>query len=357
MKTALITGITGQDGAYLAKFLLDKNYTIYGTYRRISSPNFWRLQYLGIYDRVKLIPVDLTDQGSLNEAVRLASPGELYHLAAQSFVESSFQTPYSTGEITGLSTVSVLEALRQLQLDTKFYFASTSELYGFSGVHLKGKLNENSMFRPMSPYAVAKLYSHWITKIYREGYSIFATNGILFNHESPIRGLEFVTRKIANSVAKIKLGLSNQIKLGNLDAKRDWGYAPDYVKAMWMMLQHTEPDDFVVATGEMHTVKEFLELASDTASISYQDYLVHDKSLLRPLDVPSLIGDNSKISEEIGWRPSVDFKQLVQIMVKEEIKRWELAMEGEQFPWDANNYLCGNEKILRRGNNESRKRS
>ena len=259
MKVALITGITGQDGAYLANFLLEKGYKIYGTYRRLSSPNFWRLQYLDIFHKVNLIPTDMTDQSSIQNAMHISLPDEVYHLAAQSFVESSFQTPYSTGEITGLSVVTLLENIRHIKPDSKFYFAGTSELYGFSGVSNGKALTELDIFKPMSPYAAAKLYGFWITKIYREGYKIFASNGILFNHESPLRGLEFVTRKIATSIAKIKLGISNKIVLGNLESQRDWGYAPEYVEAMWKMLQQDEPSDFVVATGETHSVREFLE--------------------------------------------------------------------------------------------------
>ena len=347
MKRALITGITGQDGSYLAKFLLDKGYEVYGTYRRTSSPNFWRMQYLKIFQRVKLIPTDMTDQGSILNALAISSPDELYHLAAQSFVESSFQTPHSTGEVTGLSVVSILEAIRQVKNDTKFYFAGTSELYGFSGVVNGGVLNEESVFKPMSPYAAAKLYGYWITKIYREGYGVFASNGILFNHESPLRGLEFVTRKIANCVAKIKLGISDRIVLGNIEAQRDWGYAPEYVEAMWMIMQKDDPDDYVVATGETHSVREFLETACEHAGISYEDHLIIDKGLLRPLDLPALKGDYSKVRENCGWYPKVKFLELVKLMVNEEVGRWKMVLDGETFPWDGQNYPSEYGTILR----------
>ena len=279
MKKALITGITGQDGAYLAKFLLEKGYEVYGTFRRISTPNYWRLQFLNIFDRIKLLPVDMTDQSSLMNAIIFSNPDEIYHLAAQSFVEASFQTPYSTGLVTGLSAASLLESMRLAKIDARFYFAGTSELYGFSG-KVKGlALRESDAFKPMSPYAAAKLYAYWLTRIYREGYGYFACNGILFNHESPLRGLEFVTRKITNGLAKIKFGISNSLRLGNIEAYRDWGYAPEYVEAMWLMLQRDKPEDYVVATGETHSVREFLELASQIAGVNYEDYLMIDKQL------------------------------------------------------------------------------
>ncbi len=352
MKRALITGITGQDGAYLAKFLLQRGYEVFGTYRRISSPNFWRLQYLDIYQKVKLIPADMSDSSSILNAINISMPDEIYHLAAQSFVESSFQTPHSTGEITGLSVVSVLENIRHIIPDSKFYFAGTSELYGFTRTQNDKALSENDPFKPMSPYAAAKLYGYWITRIYRSGYGIFASNGILFNHESSLRGLEFVTRKIANAVAKIKLGLSEKIVLGNLEARRDWGYAPEYVEAMWNILQQSNPDDYVVATGETHSVKEFLEKACNHAGINYEDFLVVDKELFRPLDLPSLKGNYSKIHEACGWTPKVKFEQLVEILVDEEIKKWRMLISGKTFPWDAPNYPSEQSIIVRNGSNE-----
>jgi len=335
-KRALITGITGQDGAYLAKFLLEKGYEVYGTYRRLSSPNFWRLQYLEIFDKVNLIPIDLTDTSSILEAIKIAEPDEVYHLAAQSFVGASFETPIATGDVSGLAVTRILEVIRQVNPEIKFYQASTSELYGNS--RSEGLLNEETPFRPASPYAAAKLYGYWITRIYREAYGIFAVNGILFNHESPLRGLEFVTRKISNAVAKIALGLEKELRLGNLEAKRDWGYAPEYVESMWLMLQQDEPDDYVIATGEAHSVKEFCEIAFDIVGLDWQEYVKVDKRFMRPLDVNYLCGDYSKAKKKLGWEPRTKFKQLVKIMVKEDLNRWERWLNGEKFPWDAPNY-------------------
>jgi len=336
MKKALITGITGQDGAYLAKFLLEKGYEVYGTYRRVSSPNFWRLQYLEIFDKVNLIPVDLADTSSILEAIKISEPDEVYHLAAQSFVGASFETPIATGNISGLAVARILEVIRQVNPEIKFYQASTSELYGNS--RGEGLLNEETPFKPASPYAAAKLYGYWITRIYREAYEIFAVNGILFNHESPLRGLEFVTRKISNAVAKIALGLEKELRLGNLEAKRDWGYAPEYVESMRLMLQQNEPDDYVIATGEAHSIKEFCEIAFDTAGLDWQEYVKVDKRFMRPLDVNYLCGDYSKAKKKLGWEPRTKFKQLVKIMVKEDLNRWERWLNGEKFPWDAPNY-------------------
>jgi len=332
---ALITGITGQDGAYLAKFLLEKNYEVYGTYRRLSTPNFWRLQYLNVFDKVKLIPVDLIDSASLLEAVKISEPDEVYHLAAQSFVGASFEQPVGTGNITGLGVARILEAVRNVNLKIKFYQASTSELYGRGN---STSQNENTPFNPSSPYAIAKLYGYWFTKIYREGYKIFACNGILFNHESPLRGLEFVTRKISNSVAKIKLGLEKELKLGNLEAKRDWGYAPEYVESMWLILQQEKPDDYVIATNETHSVKEFAEKAFSIVGLNWEDYVKVDKRLVRPLDVMMLKGDFSKAKEKLNWEPKTKFNRLVEILVKEDLDRWKRWQKGERFPWDAPNY-------------------
>jgi GDPmannose 4,6-dehydratase len=340
MKKALITGITGQDGAYLAKFLLDKGYEIYGTYRRLSTPNLWRLEYLGIFEKVNLIPADLIDTGSLVEALKISAPEEVYHLAAQSFVQASFETPVATGDATGLSVARILEAIRQNHHKVKFYFASTSEMFGDSRVsNVKDRpLNEDDVFRPMSPYAAAKLYAYWITRIYREGYKLFSVNGVLFNHESPLRGLEFVTRKIANEVAKISLNLSEELRLGNLNARRDWGYAPEYVEAMWLMLQNDAPDDYVIATGESHSVEEFVEKAFDVVKLNWRDYVKVDKRFLRPLDVPCLSGDYSKAKKRLNWKPKTKFNKLVEIMVKEDVSRWKRWLDGDRFPWDAPNY-------------------
>jgi GDPmannose 4,6-dehydratase len=347
MNRALITGITGQDGAYLAHYLLKKGYEVYGTYRRLSTPNFWRLNYLEIFPKVKLIPVDLTDPSSLGEAITISRPHEIYHLAAQSFVEASFQTPVSTAHMTGVSVVTLLEAVRTLSPESRFYFAGTSELYGDSLGGSPAKLNEDSPFKPVSPYAAAKLFGLWSTEIYNRAYDLFACTGILFNHESPIRGLEFVTRKIANEVAKISVGLSDQIRLGNVEAKRDWGYAPEYVDAMWRMLQADTPRMYVVATGETHSVREFLDVACAEAGIRADKYLKNDKSLHRPLDVPALVGDHSRITRELHWKPKTRFDQLVKNMVREELSRWQRYLKGEVFPWDVPSYPDGH-GIIRR---------
>lgn len=347
MKRALITGITGQDGAYLAKFLLKKGYKVYGIYRRLSTPNFWRLQYLGIIEKVNLFPADLIDSVSLIEAIRVSRPDEIYHLAAQSFVGASFEQPLGTGEVTGLGVTRILEAIRQTAPGIKFYQASTSELYG-TGRHTPQ--NENTPFQPASPYGAAKLYGYSITRIYRQGYGLFACNGILFNHESPLRGLEFVTRKIANAVAKISLGLQKEIRLGNLQAKRDWGYAPEYVESMWLMLQQKKADDYVIATNEAHSIEEFLKQAFGIVNIrNWSKFVRLDKKLYRPLDVELLKGNYSKAKRELGWQPRTKFKKLVRILVEEELKRWKDWLDGKVFPWDAINFP-NEHKILSREN-------
>ena len=344
-KKALITGITGQDGAYLAEFLLNKGYEVYGTYRRISTPNFWRLQHLNICDNVNLIPADLSDEYSIMEAVHISEPDEIYHLAAQSFVGTSFEQPITTGIVTGLGVTSILEAVRQVDPSIKFYQASTSELYGNG--HSK-VLNENTPFKPSSPYATAKLYGYWTTKIYREAYGIFASNGILFNHESPLRGLEFVTRKISNSVAKIALNMETELQLGNIESKRDWGYAPDYIKSMWLILQQDEPDDYVVATNETHSVKEFTKKAFEVVGLDWQEYVKINEKYNRPLDVNYLQGDYSKSKEKLKWEPKVKFDEIVNIMVNADLERWQRWQDGERFPWDAPNYPS-NINIITRG--------
>lgn len=345
MKKALITGITGQDGAYLAEFLLQKQYDVYGIYRRLSTPNFWRLQHLDVFEKIHLIPADLLDTSSIIEAIEISEPDEIYNLAAQSFVGASFEQPIGTAEITGLGTTRILEAIRQINPEIKLYQASTSEIYGNNDLQ---PLTETAPFLPASPYAAAKLYSHWITRIYRESYNIFACNGILFNHESPLRGLEFVTRKISNAVAKIDLGLEKTLELGNLKAKRDWGYAPEYVESMWLMLQQKEPDDYVIATSETHSVKEFAEKAFNIVGLDWHDYVRVDKRFLRPLDVESLQGDYSKARQGLGWEPKVNFDKLVEIMVEEDLDRWQRWQRGKHFPWDAPNYQ-GEAQILTRG--------
>ncbi|KKN39676.1 hypothetical protein LCGC14_0741110 [marine sediment metagenome] len=334
---ALITGITGQDGALLAQLLLGKGYQVFGTYRRLSTPNFWRLQHLGILSKVSLVPADLIDLASLVEAIRVSDPDEVYNLAAQSFVGASFEQPIGSGEITGLGVTRLLEAIRQTKPSVRFYQASTSELYGFSGADRTTQY-EDTPFQPSSPYAIAKLSAYWTTRVYREGYGIFAANGILFNHESPTRGLEFVTRKVTNAVARIKLGLQDTLELGNMDAKRDWGYAPEYVESMWLMLQQDEPGDFVIATGETHSVAELCQVAFGFAELRHENYVSVDEGLLRPIDVKCLCGDASKAERVLGWSPKVKFAELVGLMVDADLRRWKRWKDGETFPWDAVNY-------------------
>ena len=334
-KSALITGITGQDGAYLAQFLLDKGYRVFGTYRHLSTPNFWRLQELGIYERVTLIPADLIDSSSLTEAVRVSAPDEVYNLAAQSHVAVSFEQPIGTGEVTGLGVTRLLQAVREGSPTARFYQASTSELFGRDAAPPQ---NENSPFGPASPYGAAKLYAYWVSNIYRQSYGMFICNGILFNHESPLRGLEFVTRKITNAVARVKLGLQDEVQLGNLDARRDWGYAADYVEAMWLMLQEEQPQQLVVATNLTHSVADFAERAFAHAGLDWKRHVRTAPSLLRPLDINYLQGDYSRVREVTGWEPRVDFDELVRLMVDADMNRWERHLRGENFPWDAPSY-------------------
>jgi len=331
MKTALITGITGQDGAYLAEFLLKKNYKVVGTYRRLSTPNFWRLHYLNVYDKVKLIPADITDSRSISETLRKSHPDEVYNLAAQSFVGISFDQPIYTGNITAFGVVKVLDEIKKFNSKIRFYQASSSEMYGSEKSTIK---NEKTPFYPSSPYAIAKLYGFWTVNLYREAYGIHASNGILFNHESGLRGLEFVTRKISNGVAKIALGLSKELKLGNLTAKRDWGFAPEYVKGMWMMLQQKNPDDYVLATNESHSIKDFVAEACKVSGVS-SSKIKSTKENFRPFDVQYLRGNYNKAKKILGWKPEIKFKKLVKTMVEEDISRWERWLKGEYFPWDA----------------------
>lgn len=331
MKHALITGVTGQDGAYLAKFLIKKGYTVYGTFRRLSTPNFWRLHYLDIFDKINLIPGEISDSASIANAIKISEPDEIYHLAAQSFVGVSFSQPLYTSSISGMSVTRMLDEIKKFDKKIKFYQASSSELYGEQNKKIQ---NELTPFSPSSPYAIAKLYGFWMTNLYRKSYGIYAVNGILFNHESPIRGLEFVTRKISNGVAKISLGLAKNLKLGNMNAKRDWGYAPEFVEGMWLMLQQKNPDDYVLSTGENHSVKEFVEEACRIAGISSKK-IKSSKDNLRPFDVEHLRGDSKKANKKLGWTAKTKFKKLVKIMVEEDISRWERWLKGEQFPWDA----------------------
>ena len=345
MRTALITGITGQDGAYLAQFLLKKGYEVFGGFRRLSTPNFWRLQSLGIYDKVKLVSMDLSDMSSIIEALNVSSPHEVYHLAAQSFVGASFEQPLATGDMTGLGTTRMLESIRLVAKDACFYQAATSELYGNSSEGIK---NEGSPLEPRSPYAVAKLYAYWATRVYREGYGLFACNGILFNHESPLRGLEFVTRKVSNACAKISLGLQDCLSIGNLDARRDWGYAADYVEPMWKMLQQNKPDDYVIATGEAHSVRDFVNIAFGVAGLDPKKYLKLNSRLIRPLEVDNLVGDSSKARKMLEWEPSKTFKELVTNMVDTDLERWKANRKGDVFPWDAPLYPDDSNVIVTR---------
>jgi len=316
-KRALITGITGQDGSYLAEFLLGKGYEVYGFVRRLSTPNIGNIQH--IQDKIHLVSGDLLDQGSLMDALKESQAEEVYNLAAQSFVKASWEQPVLTGEFTGISVTRVLEAIRHTDRNIRFYQASSSEMFGKV---TETPQKETTRFYPRSPYGVAKVYGHYITVNYRESYDMFACSGILFNHESPRRGIEFVTRKISNSVARIKLGLQDKIELGNLDAKRDWGFSKDYVEAMWLMLQQDKPDDFVIATGETHSVREFVELAFASAEIeNWEKYVNADNPKFnRPAEVDYLIGDYSKAKNILGWTPKTSFKDLVDMMVKSDIE-------------------------------------
>jgi len=315
-KRALITGITGQDGAYLAEFLLKRGYEVHGMVRRSSTENFERIGHLR--DTISLHQADLLDQLSIVRLVEETRPHELYNLAAQSFVPTSFLQPLLTGEFTALGVTRVLEAVRLVNKDIRVYQASSSEMFG--SVQEEPQ-TERTPFWPRSPYGVAKVYGYWITVNYRESYGIFACNGILFNHESPLRGKEFVTRKITDAVARIKFGLQKKLKLGNLDALRDWGFAGDYVRAMWMMLTHDTPDDYVVATGEKHSVREFAEIAFRHAGLDWRDYVEVDERFLRPAEVTTLCGDSGKAKQTLGWKPEVSFADLVRMMVDADLNR------------------------------------
>jgi len=317
MKRALITGITGQDGSYLAEFLLKKNYKVYGLTRRTSTINFERIKH--IEDKISLISGDLLDQSSLAAAILESEPDEVYNLAAQSFVRTSWEQPVLTGEFTALGVIRILESIRTINPKIRFYQASSSEMFGKV---VETPQKETTRFHPRSPYGVAKTYGHYITVNYRESYDMFACSGILFNHESPRRGLEFVTRKISHAVARIHLKKQDKIELGSLEPKRDWGFAGDYVEAMWLMLQQEKPQDYVVATGENHSVKEFLELAFKTIGIKdWEKYVIsNDPRHMRPAEVDYLIGDYSKAKKELGWKPKTSFKELVEMMVKADIE-------------------------------------
>jgi GDPmannose 4,6-dehydratase len=315
-RRALVTGVTGQDGSYLAEFLLEKGYEVYGMVRRASTENVERIAHL--VDRITLLQADLLDQLSVANAIQEARPSEVYNLAAQSFVPTSWRQPVLTAEFTAVGVTRMLEAIRMVDPSIRFYQASSSEMFGKAE---EIPQNERTRFHPRSPYGVAKVYGHFISVNYRESYGLFAVSGILFNHESPRRGIEFVTRKISDGVARIKLGLEDELRLGNLDARRDWGFAGDYVRAMWVMLQQNEPADYVVATGTDHSVRDFVELAFDYAGLDPKQHVVIDPELVRPAEVDHLVGDASKARHELGWEPQVSFQELVEMMVGADIAR------------------------------------
>jgi GDPmannose 4,6-dehydratase len=315
-KRALITGITGQDGSYLAELLLDQGYEVFGLTRRLSADNYWRIRHLT--DRLTLLPGDLLDQLSLIRVIEKVRPQELYNLAAMSFVPASWDQPMLTGEFNSQGVTRVLEAIRVVDPSIRVYQASSSEMFGKVR---EVPQRETTPFYPRSPYGVSKVFAHYITVNYRESYNLFAVSGILFNHESPRRGLEFVTRKVTDGVAQIKRGKAKQLRLGNLDAHRDWGFAGDYVRAMWLMLQQSEADDYVVSTGEAHSVKELVEIAFGHVGLNWQDHVVMDPAFLRPAEVDHLIGDPAKAREQLGWKPTVDFKGLVTMMVDADLER------------------------------------
>lgn len=316
MKRALITGISGQDGSYLAELLLDKGYEVFGMVRRASVDKFERITHL--MDRIHLVQGDLLDQFSLIAALEKTEPAEVYNLAAQSFVPTSWAQPVLTSEFTAVGVTRLLESIRLVNNKIKFYQASSSEMYGKVR---ETPQTELTPFYPRSPYGVAKAYGHYITVNYRESYDLFAVSGILFNHESPRRGLEFVTRKVTDGVARIKKGLAKELRLGNLDAKRDWGFAGDYVEAMYLMLQQSEPDDYVIATGETHTVERLVEVAFSHVGLNWKDYVKLDPAFLRPAEVDLLIGDSSKARKKLGWKPKVSFEQMIQMMVDADLER------------------------------------
>jgi GDPmannose 4,6-dehydratase len=310
MKTALITGITGQDGSYLAEFLLGIGYKVAGVVRRSSSERFERLQH--VQDKIEIHRADLLDQGSLVSVLESCQPDEVYNLAAQSFVPASFGQPILTGTVTALGVTNVLEAIRIVNPKIRFYQASSSEMFGMAS---ESPQSETTPFHPRSPYGVAKVYGHWITVNYRESYGIHACSGILFNHESPRRGIEFVTRKVTRAAARIKVGLDRELKLGNLDARRDWGYALDYVRAMWLMLQRDEPSDYVIATGKCHTIRDLLDVAFEAVGLDWRECVTRDPKLVRPAEVEALIGDAGRARRDLGWEPTVSFREMIRMMV------------------------------------------
>lgn len=322
-KSALITGITGQDGAYLAQLLLAKGYKVFGLMARRSTDTLWRLRYLGIDTQVQLIEGDLTDLASVIRAMEKSKAKEVYNLGAQSFVGTSWDQPILTTQVTGVGALNVLEAIRLVNKEARFYQASTSEMYGLIQ---EPKQSETTPFYPRSPYAAAKLYAHWMTVNYRESFGLHASSGILFNHESPLRGIEFVTRKVTDAVARIKLGQQKELRLGNIDAKRDWGYAADYVQAMWLMLQQDKPDDFVIATGTTTTVRDMCRIAFEHVGLNYEQHVVIDPQFYRPAEVEILLGDPSKAEKKLGWKPATNLETLIRMMVDADLNRVKAAL-------------------------------
>lgn len=314
-KKALITGITGQDGSYLAELLLEQGYEVFGLVRRTSTVKYERIRH--IQDRITLVPGDMSDQTSLTRALQSVQPDEVYNLAAQSFVQTSWSQPVFTGDVTAIGVTRLLDAILTVNPKIRFYQASSSEMFG--KVQEVPQV-ETTSFYPRSPYGVAKVYGHWITVNYRESYNMHASSGILFNHESPRRGLEFVTRKVTHHAAKIKLGLANELRIGNLDARRDWGFAGDYVRAMWLMLQQDTPDDYVIATNKTHSIERLLEVAFSTVDLNWKDYTVQDPKFMRPAEVDLLIGDPAKAKDQLDWAPQVSFEQLIQMMVESDLQ-------------------------------------
>ena len=330
MKRALITGITGQDSAYLAKSLLEKGYKVFGAHRKTSTPNFWKLHHLNVYDKMDFVSFDLLDSKSISEMLDKTNPDVVYNNAAQSFVASSFDQPLYTSDVTGSGVIRMLEGIKNFNDKIKFFQAASSEMYGLEKSVTK---NENTSFHPISPYSIAKVHAYWITRMYREAYGMFAVNGILFNHESPIRGIEFVTRKISNGVAKISLGLEKNLKLGNLSAQRDWGYAPEYIEGIISMMTQKKSDDYILATNETHSIKEFVDEACKVANIS-NSKIKSSKENFRLHDVQKTKGSYKKAKKELGWSPKTKFKKIVKIMVEADIDRWEKFLKKESQVWD-----------------------
>ena len=330
MKRALLTGITGQDSAYLAKSLLEKGYKVFGAYRKTSTPNFWKLHHLNVYDKIDFVSFDLLDSKSISEMLDKTNPDVVYNNAAQSFVASSFDQPLYTTDVTGSGVIRMLEGIKNFNDKIKFFQAASSEMYGLEKSVTK---NENTSFHPISPYSIAKVHAYWITRMYREAYGMFTVNGILFNHESPIRGIEFVTRKISNGVAKISLGLEKSLKLGNLSAQRDWGYAPEYIEGIISMMTQKKSDDYILATNETHSIKEFVDEACKVANIS-NSKIKSTKENFRLHDVQKTKGSYKKAKRELGWSPKTKFKKIVKIMVEADIDRWEKFLKKESQAWD-----------------------